>query len=58
MKIPKWQKRLNASERKHIRDTTSHNTLHELKTNIEFQRHNVHVDPCWLCRQIANKLGI
>lgn len=54
--IPKWQRKLNAAERKHLRETCDRVTLKAFKKNFEGQQQEGIV--CWDCRSIARKLGI
>ena len=50
-KLRKWERKLTAAERKHIKDTTSNNTLREFKINCHG------AIGCLECKHIAIKLG-
>ena len=53
---PKWHKKLNKKDLKHIRETTDTGSLKQFKVNFEFQeKYNMR---CWECKNIADKLGI
>ena len=64
MNKPKWQKPLNKTEIKHLRDMGV-TTLAQAKRNAEFQaglrernRDEPMGEPCWDCRRINQKIGL
>jgi hypothetical protein len=54
--LPKWKRKLTASQLKHVKETTQRSTLAEVKVNLAHQE--LLVFPCFDCIQIANRLGI
>ncbi len=54
--LPKWKRRLDARQRRHIKETTQRGTLAELRRNIDTQRRDDF--PCWECEGIANRLNL
>jgi hypothetical protein len=59
--LPKWKQGLTASERRHIKDTTSSGTLTQFRANRKAHLSDVaegKEDPCLECRIIARKLGL
>lgn len=55
--IPKWQSKLTAAERSHLRDSTNGTvTLEGLKRNLAGQAADG--SDCWDCHFIAKKLGL
>lgn len=61
--MAKW-KDLTKKERQHLKDVNV-TTLWQFKDLVAFHQamraesgHNPVVEPCWECRQIANKLGL
>ena len=67
MKIPKWQRKLNSEERKHLREIMEPVTLAGFKRTREFQavmraenkaRGYSNTEPCFCCRQIALTLKL
>ena len=59
-KIP-WQKRITKKQLAHIKETTDNGLLWEFKANREAhqkERERGAMEPCWICRDIAVRLGI
>lgn len=56
-KLPKWQRKLTAAQRRHLRESTDGTvTLAGLRRNLAGQRADgVH---CWECESIARALGL
>ena len=56
----KWEKKLTLTEIKHLRENTD-GTLRGAKESFRFQKvkrdKNPHIEPCWDCKFIAQKLG-
>lgn len=48
--LPKWQQKLTAAERKHVRETTNHNRRWEVKQNV-----TTALFMCDTCRGILRK---
>ena len=61
--MQKWQQRLTAAERKHLRDEAGVSTLAGMRRNFEGhqkmreQEPRLELDPCLTCKGIARKLG-
>ena len=62
MKLRKWEKKLTAQERKHLKEQGVHRSLHAVRHNMEYQARMrakypepIH-EPCWTCKTIATKL--
>ena len=55
---PKWAKKLNKSEWRHLQETTCGDrpTLASFMRN--FEHHNKNSDECRECREIARKIGL
>lgn len=62
MQTPKWQEKLTIEEIKHLHEENIH-TLRDAKINFEHQKKLRKLnsepasEPCWICRNIAKKLG-
>ncbi|RLC85441.1 MAG: hypothetical protein DRJ03_11695 [Chloroflexi bacterium] len=55
--LPKWQKKLNAEERDHLKETADGSvTLAKFKKCVEWQTKNDVV--CWTCKSIACKFEL
>ena len=56
-----WKNKLTKAELKHIKFPGVRHTLTALKFMFEGQaqmrRENPDIEPCWICRGIAKKLG-
>lgn len=50
-KLPKWQRKLSARLRKHIKETTNRSTLAEVRANVRGQQANGY--ECPECRVIT-----
>jgi len=61
--LPKWQKKLNAEERKHLKEMDI-TTLWQFRENAKAQKkfreeeNDKTFEPCWTCRSIARKLNL
>lgn len=53
---PKWQRKLHASDLRHLAETTRRNTLSEVKKNLAHQKTTGII--CDECRAIAQKLKL
>ena len=66
-RIPKWQKKLTASERRHLR-SMGITSLHAMEDNARHQKEQREKyskegdmfvwEPCWTCKSIARKLEL
>lgn len=58
----KWQDKLTAKERKHLRIVAGVRTLAGVKTTLmkqkEMREEDGSFEPCWDCRTIARKLDL
>jgi len=57
MAVPKWAKRLNKSEIKHLKNMDIF-TKEKMLKNIELQKTLPNTSKCWECVSIGNKLGV